>query len=217
MMAYGGQQHGFNFMGRMLRAAVLLYISGGILAIAGLSCLGLVTAGPWQQIYAQMPMDPALSELTPELFRGVLGTMGGMISLAGIIFIVLGIFIQKGSRGAAIGAIVFTVIVLLLLSCLTISSLVNVGRLQGSGGQSMLGICMMIAPVLLMVWQLIWCIGAASAAGSYRAMQTQMQMQYWQYMQMQQQYQQMQANQQPEVRDQKSEGGGMGQPPAGGM
>jgi len=121
------------------------------------------------------------------LFRGVLVTMGVLIALCGIIFIVLGIFVHKGSRGAAITAIIFTALALVLLSCMTISSVMQSGRVQGGRGESMAGACMMLAPLAMMVWQLIWCIGAAKAAGEYRAMQQQMQMQYWQYMQMQQQ------------------------------
>src|SRR5947207_16012343 len=122
--------------------------------------------GPWEQILAQMPMEPSMSGLTPELFRGVLGTIGGLIALAGIIFVVLGIFVHKGSRGAAITAIVFTVLAMVMLACTTISNLMQGARMQGRG-EPVGVLCMMLAPFALMIWQLIWCIEAAGAAGMY--------------------------------------------------
>jgi len=60
-----------------------------------------------------------------------------------------------------------------------------------------LGECMLVLMVVVAVWQLMWLIKAARSASPLKAMQGQMQMQYWQMMQMQQQqYQQMMAAQQ---------------------
>jgi hypothetical protein len=74
------------------------------------------------------------------------------------------------------------------------------GPLQmGMGANALMGECMMVVPLAVMIWQLMWLIGALRTAGPLRAMAGQMQMQYWQMMQMQQaqqqQYQQMVAQQ----------------------
>ena len=91
----------------------------------------------------------------------------------------------------------------LVVAYLVINMLGGLLQMSKLGPQGMIGECMIVVPTAVCIWQLMWLIQALRSAGPLRAMQGQMQMQYWQMMQMQQQqYQQMMNAQQ-----QNSEGG----------
>src|SRR4029079_1784626 len=68
-----------------------------------------------------------------------------------------------------------------------LSGLFQIGQM---GAQGLIGVCVMIVPLAVGVWQLMWLIAAVRTSGQLRSMQSQMQMQYCQMMAMQQQQQQ---------------------------
>ena len=224
-MAYAqAQMQGLSW--QYSRAGMMLIITGILMGVCGLGC-GALSMAPLDELMANAQMDPELAALmTPQLLKVVLLVVAGGSLLYAVLAVLLGFAVRKQSKGAAIGGIVLTLLVLAYLVVSAISGLFQAGKM---GPQGMLGECVLIVPLVICVWQFIWLIGAVRSARPLAAMQGQMQMQYWQMMQMQQaqqqqQYQQMMAMQQApaqnsEGRNQKSEGpkeggeGGPGPPP----
>ena len=199
------------------RAGMVLIITGSLMGLCGLAC-GAMGLMPLEQVMADAPMDPQLAAImTPQMMKVALFVIAGGSVLYAVLAIVLGIMVRKQSKGATIAAVVVTSLVVAYLLVNMLGGLLQMGRL---GAQAMIGECVMLVPLVICVWQLLWLIQALRSFSPLKAMQGQMQMQYWQYMQMQQvQYQQMMAAQQQgqgtrdmgqgaensEVRSQKSE------------
>jgi hypothetical protein len=127
----------------------------------------------------------------------------GMGLVYGVVLVVLGLFVRKGSKGAVVTALVLTGLALLYLCYNTIRTAV-VGAQQGVEAASG-GICTMLVPLVLYVLLLVWLVQALRETGRQPPGYPP---EYWAYWQ--QQYAQQQAWQQ-----QQQQGGGQAsQPPA---
>jgi hypothetical protein len=201
----------------------MLFVTGGLMTLCGLLCGVTAMGAPWEQVIADMPADPAVREMmTVSFLRGLTVTLGVGALVLGILSIVLGVMVRRGSMGATIGGIIVTIIMASPFGLM----LLSVPRAMSMGGtagaQALMGVCVTLVPLVLLIWQLVWLIQAVRQSSTLRAAQAQMQMQmqYWQYAQMQQQQQQY-GQQNSQVRIQNSEGGGKegegmgGQGPAG--
>jgi hypothetical protein len=192
-MAYAqAQVEGLGW--QFLRAGIMLIITGSLMALCGLAC-GAMGLMPLDQIMANAQMDPELAAMmTPQMMKVFLFVIAGGSLLYAVLAIIFGMMVRKQNKGATIAAIVLTSLVIAYLLVNILAGLLQMGKL---GPQAMLGQCMIIVPLVICVWQLMWLIQALRSAAPLRAMQGQMQMQYWQMMQVQQQqYQQMMAAQQ---------------------
>jgi hypothetical protein len=154
--------------------------------------------------------------MTPQLMKVVLIVIAVASLIYAVLAIAFGVMVRRQSKAATIAGIVLTSLVLAYLVLNMLSGLVQMGRM---GAQGLVGVCVMVVPVVVGVWQLMWLIGALRSSGQLRAKQNQMQMQNWQMMAMQQQQQQYQQmmQQNSEVKNQNSEqkkdggeGGGQG-------
>jgi hypothetical protein len=202
------------------RAGMMLIVTGSLMALCGLGC-GALAMGPLEQAIAQAPMDPQLAAMmTPKMIKAAFFAFAAGSVLYAVLAIIFGIMVRRQSRGGTIAGIVLSGLVIAYLLLNMLMGLVQ----MGAGPQAIMGECVMIVPLVVFVWQLMWLIRALRTAGPMGAMAGQMQqMQYWQMMQMQQaqqqqyqQYQQMiagqqgqgtppQAQQNSEVRIQNSE------------
>ena len=187
-MAYAqGQMQGMG--GQFSRAGMMLIVTGILMGLCGVGC-GAMAAMPLEQMMAEAPMDPQLAALmTPQMMKiALIGVAAGSLIYAALA-IIFGVMVRKQSRGATIAGIVLTSLVLAYLALNMLGGVVQMAKM---GPQGMIGMCVMVVPLVVAVWQLIWLIGALRSGGQLRAMQNQMQMQYWQMMAMQQAQQQQQ-------------------------
>jgi hypothetical protein len=113
----------------------------------------------------------------------------GMGLVYGVVLVVLGLFVRKGSKGAVITALVLTVLALLYLA-FSVIRVVLVGAQPGIGAAGG-GICTTAIPLVLYVLLLVWLIQALREKGRQ---QQGYPPEYWAYWQ--QQYAQQQAWQQ---------------------
>jgi hypothetical protein len=192
-MAYAAaQMQGMGW--QFSRAGIMLIITGGLMALCGLGC-GAMAFMPLEEALANAQMDPEVAALmTPRMMKLALFVIAGGSIVYAALAIILGVMVRRQSKGAAIAGIVITSLILAYLGFNMLEGLVQMNRL---GPKGFIGACIMLVPLVIFVWQLVWLIGAVKSAAPLKAMQGQMQMQYWQMMQMQQQqYQQMMAQQQ---------------------
>ena len=190
-MAYAAQmQQGWG--GQFLRAGMMLIITGTLVGLCGIGC-GAMAAMPLEQMMAEAPMDPQVAAvMTPQMMKLALIVLAVGSVIYAALAIVFGVMVRKQSRGATIGGIVITSIILAYLLFNMAFGAVQVARM---GPQGFVGICVMVVPMVVGAWQLTWLIQALRSGGQLRAMQNQMQMQqmqYWQMMAMQQGQQQQQ-------------------------
>jgi hypothetical protein len=174
------------------RAGMMLIITGSLMALCGLACGAMGMMPQLEQAMANAQMDPEVAALiTPQMMKMFLFVIAAGSLLYALLAVVFGIMVRKQSKGATIAAIVLSSLVVAYLAINLLAGLFQIAKL---GPQGMLGACMIVVPLAVCIWQLMWLIQALRSAGPLRAMQGQMQMQYWQMMQMQQQqYQQMMA------------------------
>jgi hypothetical protein len=186
-IGYGGQSpYGYaqdpaaQALAPCRRAAVLMFVLGGLLLLIG-GCMAAAVniPGVEEQIAKQpgaLPPGKTFAETRSE-FSIVGGTMLGIAVLE----LALGGFVRRGSRGAAIGGIVLTFLVLGYLALDLFA-----GMSQGMPNVVMMGLCVLAVPIALLVWQLVWLFQANAAAGRWSAWQAQYAGQYYQYQQQQQ-------------------------------
>ncbi len=166
------------------RAGMMLMITGGLMALCGLACGGM-SLMPLDQALANAQLDPEVAAImTPQMVKVALFIFATGSLLYAVLAIVLGIIVRRQSKAATIAAIVLTSLVLVLLLVNMLSGLAQVSRL---GAQGAMGECVLLIPLAIFIWQLLWLIQALRTLSPLKAVQAQMQMQYWQMMQMQQQ------------------------------
>jgi len=165
------------------RASILMFILGALSLCCGL-CLGGIAA-LWDTMAQQN--QQALQPLEQELSRMHLsaavafGIMAAIAVLPGLIYIVLGFFVRRGSMGAVIASIVLDSLIILLFLFIVVA-----GSL---GGGSPAAVCFYVLPLALTIWLLVWLIQAIKGASKQAATAEHYQQQYWQYQQQQQQQQ----------------------------
>ncbi len=170
------------------RAGMLLYVVGGLILLPSLCCGAMGLALP-----AIMAQEPALfsevsaSGMSPEGLQTTLMIGGGVMLLLGVVMIILGRFVRRGSMGAAVTGSVLAVLVFLYLVLNGLGILVMSGKLPPA--QMVLGLAMTVLGLVIFGMLFVWLIQAAMAAPRIAMMQSQYQQQYWQYQQQQQMYQ----------------------------
>lgn len=170
------------------RAGILMFILGGLLFLGGVCCVGVGALLP--QLMQQQPEAFRELENMPEgVTIEMIRTAIIAVSAAGIVyalaFVVLGIFVRKGSTGAIITTLIMSVLAVLLLAFWTLS-----GLLGGSAGNPMAAVCIFALPLALHVLLIVWLIQAIRAGGEVAAARSQSMQQYWQYAYQQQTHQQ---------------------------
>jgi hypothetical protein len=172
------------------RAGILMYVLGGLTLLSSFCCVGIgVTLVRQPQLFSEMPTARQVSP--GEVF----GESAVALAVA-IVLLVLGNFVRRGSKGAIVLTLVLSSLLLILLLLGTIGALptlLAIGR-----PEAMVGACIMVVPVVVLIWLIVWLVQGMRAAD--RAMAQGYAMQYWQYAQQQAYAQQMM--QQPQQQQQ---------------
>ncbi len=170
------------------RAGMMLYVVGGLILLPSLCCGAMGLALP--AIMAQEPSlfsEVSASGMSPEGLQTTLMIAAGVTLLLGVVLIVLGRFVRRGSMGAAVTGSILAVLVFLYLVLNGLGILVMSGKLPPA--QMVLGLAMTVLGLVIFGLLIVWLIQAAMAAPRIAMMQSQYQQQYWQYQQQQQMYQ----------------------------
>ncbi len=141
------------------RAARALWVTGTLFALLGGACglmFAAVGATPFDQLVAQ-----GEGRFTPEqidtlrglhpLLLGVAAALGLVLFLPGLVMLVLGFFVRRGSRFATVAALTVTILELLLIAFAGLSSIVN-AVLTADLAAALTAIVMFGVPVALLVW-----------------------------------------------------------------
>lgn len=172
------------------RAGILMLVFGGLGLVCGL-CLGLVAAMvPMDELIAksglQLPSTAGLGMSAEQLLRGLYIVVAVLSVIASLMFLVLGVFVMRGSGGAIITSLVLCILVILALGLNLLGS--GFQLMMSPGPAELLGAAFILIPMSLQVLLLVWLIQAMRAATQLKALQMQYQAQYWQYQQQQQMY-----------------------------
>src|SRR5262249_13597157 len=107
---YGGYSSFDDGLGPARTAGVMLFVLGG-LGILMSMCLVGGGAMIQQVIQSQPNIRQQMGGLEPDVLRIVMLVLGGAGVLVSIVYIVLGVFVRKGSLAATIIAMVLTVLI----------------------------------------------------------------------------------------------------------
>ncbi len=179
-----------DYLAPARRAGIGLFV----LAALGLVCGACVGVGAWIQ-----PMDRIIDQLQrsgyklpdtggdiplEQLLRIGYTVMAVMGVLAGIAFIILGIFVRRGGKTSAIISLVFCV-PLIGVSLYAVAATLVMGPKNPT---ALFGVVMVLVPTGLLVLVMTWLIQAIRAASQVSIQQQMMMAQMWQYQQQQAAY-----------------------------
>ena len=196
---YGHNPYEAELLRPARRAGLMMSILGGLMFLAGVCCVGMGLAFPWDQLLAQQPamgqqLQEALGGMPVEQAMRIVATTIGVVGLVfGIAQVVLGIFVRRGSLGAAVTGIVVVCLVLLYPVLMLVSTPFTIGK----QGPREVGANLCMATLWLLVYGLLlaWLIQAARATGRIREWRASYQAQYAQYQAQYRAYQQAYAQQ----------------------
>lgn len=184
------QQQPIDPLAPARRAALMMFLLGGLLLLCGIGCGTFAMTVPMERLLAEsgvtLPQQPPPGMSIEELMRIGYMVLGVGSFLAGVVLVVLGLFVRKGGKGAVVTSIVIVSLMLLGTGLLTLVSLPQMFQQPGAA----IGLCIVIVPIALMIGALIALVGAAKSASQVTAMNQQYQFQMWQYQQQQQAYNQ---------------------------
>src|SRR4051812_43124410 len=90
------------------RASLLMFLVGGLTFVSSLCCAGVGSALP--RLINERPEAfeelQRLPNMTPQIAQVLMFVLGGIAFLLGLAFIVLGVFVRRGGKGAIITSIV---------------------------------------------------------------------------------------------------------------
>jgi len=167
------------------RAAVMMFVMGGLMAVGALCFGGIGLAGP-EQLLAQMVQQAGDAEVTTEIMRLGLLAVAVAATIGSVAMIVLGVFVRRGVVGATITSIVITGIFLALALLNAATTLPGVGARRG-GAHLAGAICGALFVPLLLGLLLTWLAQALKGARQMAQVRQQYHAAYWQYYQQQQQ------------------------------
>jgi hypothetical protein len=177
---YGGYDAAQQLLGPCRRASVLIFVLAGLGALAGFCLAAVFPALPLEQAMQQQGLTLPPGQ-TLDSFRHAAMVTGVVIVVVSVVYIVLGVLVRRASKGAAITAIVLTILALIYLVLSILASLLMASR-GGGAGEGAMGVCLLIVPLALMIWLLVWLSQAVGAAGRWQQWQMQaQQMQYGAY------------------------------------
>jgi hypothetical protein len=183
-------------LGPNRRAAVMMFIVGGLALLGAFCCAGVGAMVPqmmvqdpaaFAEIQAQFPQADA------SFFRIIFIVLAVLSLIAAAALIVLGVFVKRGSKAAVITSIVLVIFGLLYL---VLNILLSLGM---KGAPKANVVCFVVPAFAVLVFMLILLFPALRGSHAVRAMREQHMQQYWQYAYQQQMYslQQQQQQQQP--------------------
>jgi hypothetical protein len=172
------------------RAAVLMFVLGGLILLLGVCGVAslLVPQSPEDTRRAQEMISSLglpTTSLSPEAMRtaGVVEVV--LIVGVGVVLVALGIAVRRGSRGAMIGSIVLSA---LLLGGSVLTALAT-GVMAIAAPPIAACACGSLLPAALLVVLVVWLVQGLRAGGRWKLAQAQYLAQYWQYQQVQAQAQ----------------------------
>ncbi|HYE19370.1 MAG TPA: hypothetical protein VEA69_13050 [Tepidisphaeraceae bacterium] len=176
-----------NLLGPAKRAGVLQIVLGSLGALMGL-CVGILFAAAFHEMLKQpgMALPPGVD---PETVQTVFVAVGFAIAGFSILLLILGVFVLKGGKGAAITSIVLAILATLYFAFNTVVVL-------GQGNP--VGVMLSLGLLGAFVWLTAWLFQAVGAINQNQAAQAQA-AQYYQYYQQQQAAGQAPPSQQPQA------------------
>ena len=154
-----------DLLGPARRASLMLFILGGVFLLAG-TCIGSLILSANQAVLADMiaqmkRMNPEQAgAFTPTLLRTAYGIMAGVVVMAGVVGVILGVVVRGGRMAAAVVSLVLT------LGAGLIIALMLLGTLVAALGNpdALLGALVLLVPLVLIAMTVIFLIGAIRAA-----------------------------------------------------
>jgi hypothetical protein len=182
-----------------------MFILGGLLLLMGSCVTGMLWVPGMQDAMARQ--SAALPPGTTfEGLRLQFTIMGVLMVGVALLMIVLGGFVRTGSKGATITSIVLSILLICWMLIEIVGGLVQ-GSNLGMAGQAAIGACMLVVPLGLLTWLLIWLFQSKGAITRWVAWQSQYGAQYQYYAQGQQAaYPPQQPSQQPQNWQQPGQG-----------
>src|SRR4051794_2704849 len=92
-----------NLLGPAKRAAILMWITGGLLLLSGMCC-GIIGAVPLDRLPPESrselrPLETQLAQ-SGVSFAAVMWTGAALVGVAGIVLVLLAFFVRRGGMGA---------------------------------------------------------------------------------------------------------------------
>lgn len=186
---FSGYQAPEDLLRPARRAGTLVIVLGVLIGLFG-ACNG-------GQAIVQSPADiaeqqaelrkaglPTESPFSFEAIRTINVVGGVLLLLLGVGLIVNGVYVRRGSSGAAVVGLVLTGGLGLLAGATVLLFVI------GAFMAPLLGVmaCMFVVPFALLIWAFVWLVSAARHGSRVAAAQQQYQSQYYHYWQQQQAY-----------------------------
>lgn len=177
------QPHGSDLLAPARRAAILMFVLGGLLAVLGAcNSISALVINPTEAFEKQSQLlnDPQAFQMSPKTFRVMTVTFGIGMLVLGVLMIIFGAVVRRGSTGAIVASLIIVSLIVLGLLLLSLGSVVlaATGAMMG-----FITLCVFAIPLVLFVLLGVWLAQAAFAAPRVRALQQQYQTQMWQYQQ----------------------------------
>ena len=176
-----------DLLGPARRAAVLQCVLGGGLMVC---CVG-IGMFPWfanaEELVANSGLE--IPTLPPgwtlqQMLRLAYGIIGGCGSLLGIILLILGFFVRRGSTGPVVASIIIDGLVGIVLVLNVVSGIV-----QAAGNPvALLGAAVLLVPLALFGLNVYWLMAAMRNTSAVNAARQQYQTQMYGFYQQQQAY-----------------------------
>lgn len=208
----GGYYPAFDPLAAFKKAGAMMFVFAALGLVCG-GCLFATSQVPAEQLppETQLQLERQASEAgaTVAQFYAVMRG-GGVVGLVvGGLYVVLGIFVRRGSRGAAGWGIALTGLITAGLLIYLLLALAAVGA--ADPGQVALGAGFLLATIGVLAVLIVFLVRAIKSAPQAANLQQQYQQQYYQYVQQQQAY----GQQPPAYGAQQGYGYGQGQGYAG--
>ena len=171
-----------NLLAAGRRAGTLMLVLGGLILLMGLfNTISSALTPADVMVERQKKMFPAGDQLavSSSVYKSMAVVAGMATTITGLVLVGLALSVRRGSKTSTIAGIVVTSLLLLFTGMMTLGFLI-----VGLSAPTILPIiCVPGGATMLLIWQLIWLIGAARNTTALWAAQQQYQMQYWQYQQ----------------------------------
>lgn len=180
----------FDFLAPARRASIGMFVLAAFGLLCGVCAGAVVWFVPIDQMLQQLqqagyPLPEPQGQFSPEqLIRFRLVVMSGLVVALGIAFIVLGIFVRRGRKWAAIVSLVICLPLLLY----TLLSMLLAVPIALKSPAMLPGMLVVLIPAILLGLIVAWLFQTIRVAPQLAAQQQQMLAQMWQYQQQQTAY-----------------------------
>jgi hypothetical protein len=171
-MGYYGQDPFKDLLGPGRRAGILMIVMGVLMLTCGLCVFGFLTLAidfvpPEQRtILLQREQELGISFKAMGIFTGIVAGVPGLLQIVG------GIFVRRGTKVPVYLSIALTIILILLVILNAVAGMLG----SPGGGVEMAGaLCINGVMVALFILQLVWLFQAARNAGHIEGMRYQQQ------------------------------------------